>query len=473
MRAFDRKIGKNRSLSLASMFGAFVFMQFTVLGLANHAGEGCLTTAQRDMVYYSLQIFVIAGYVLYSLFYRFMQGKRAGKPAAVSVFGLFPVCCILLSLTRQDSVFYVAVSMAAALCLGALGGAAHLRMSMAAFSGAGAARCMGLGSSAAIVLQYLLQIRWGVTPFLPVFMLAAYVLFLFILERNVPEAVMDGERRKTHTPPRRIVFCIVIAAVFILFTCFYNETIHHLMIRSDYASANVYSWPRLMLVPGYLLFALIGDKRNGKYVPVTSLCIMLVTLLTVILIRSSEAYRLNMCLFYFSIAAFTSYYLLTFWRLAPGTKHPAFWAPFGRMLDSAMVLLTGAVNLSALPAPVVLGVDIAGVAVVILLMAVGGDLNLTEMPFAPETASDGAETPAALSPEEALSRMEERYQLTPREAEVLQKLLMTEDELQTIADSMYISRRVLGRHITAIYQKTGAKSRVGLYQIYHAISRET
>ena len=99
-------------------------------------------------------------------------------------------------------------------------------------------------------------------------------------------------------------------------------------IQSDYASYNVYSWPRLTLLPGYLLFAVIGDRKKGKYVPIAALCIMLITLLNVVLIGDSETYRLSMCLFYFAIAAFTSYYLLTFWRLAQGTKHPAFWAPF-------------------------------------------------------------------------------------------------------------------------------------------------
>lgn len=141
-----------------------------------------------------------------------------------------------------------------------------------------------------------------------------------------------------------------------------------------------------------------------------------------------------MCLFYFSIAAVTSNYLLTFWRLAPGTRHPALWAPFGRMLDSGMVLLTGAIHLSALPAPVVLGTDIAGIALVILMMAISRDLNLTEATAAPEIASPPPEiTPAApqllttISPQEALERMRDRYELTAREADVLQKLLLTED----------------------------------------------
>lgn len=70
----------NQSLLLTSLFGAFVFLQFTVLGLANHAGEGYLTTAQREFVYYGLQIFVILGFVLYSLFFVSARGNAGRTP---------------------------------------------------------------------------------------------------------------------------------------------------------------------------------------------------------------------------------------------------------------------------------------------------------------------------------------------------------------------------------------------------------
>lgn len=460
------KTAENQSLSLTGLFGAFVFLQFTVLGLANHAGEGYLSTAQRELVYYGLQIFVILGFLLYGLFTRFAAG-RGQSLAACAVPGLFLICCALLLFCGHDSLFYVVVAMTAALCVGALGGAAHWRMSMAAVEALPVARCMGLGSSAAIVLQYLLQIRWGVSPLLPVFMLAAFVLYLYIL-RQTPQAVTEREEKPQPTQPRRIVFSVLIAAVFILFAMFYNETIHHRMIQSSYA-ANVYSWPRLMMVPIYLLFAVTGDRKNGKLVPIVSFCVMLIALLNVILVGNAGAYWLNMCFFYFAIAAYTCYYLLTFWRLAPGTKRPAFWAPFGRMLDSAMVLLTVAIHLSALPAPVVLGADIAGIALVVVLMAIGGDFNLTETPepVPAEPIPAGPEEPPLLSQEEALARMRERYALTAREAEVLRELVCTEDKQSIISERLNIKVKTLQDYVTRIYRKTGCTTRVGLSELYH------
>lgn len=46
-------------------------------------------------------------------------------------------------------------------------------------------------------------------------------------------------------------------------------------------------------------------------------------------------------------------------------------------------------------------------------------------------------------------------------------LVNTEDGLQTIADNLYVSRRTLERYVSAIYEKTGARSRIGLVTLYN------
>lgn len=475
-----------KSKALTCLFGTFVFLQFTVLALANHAGEGYFSTSQRELVYYALQVFVILGYLLYSLFDRFCPGKHIRNIVLYSVFGIFFGCTAMMLMSGYDSLRYVIISMAAALCLGGIGGTVHLRMSLETMKGTDTARCMGLGSAAAILLQYLLQIRTGLIPLLPFFMLTAFLLFLFILLRSYPETVIEEEKKPQMTPPGRIVISVLITAAFLFFTCFYNEYIHHLQIQSDYEPYNVYSWPRLMLIPVYLLFAVIGGKKSGKYVPLTSLCIMLFALLNVVLTGNPGMYWLNMCVFYCVIAAFTSYYLLTFWRLAPGTRHPALWAPMGRILDSAVVLAAGSIRLSSVPVPVILGVYIAGIAMIILLMTINGDFNLngeprTEpqpvpetvpplsdvLPSASEIVSDISIEVPFLSPEETLMRMQDRYQLTSREADVLRELVLTEDKQAIISERLSIQVKTLQDYVTRLYRKTGAATRAGLTDLYH------
>lgn len=468
----------SKKLDLTLMFGGFAFLQFTVLALANHAGEGYLSTGQRELVYYELQVFVILGFLLYAVFARLCGAYRklSDNRSIISyiILGIFSVCVAVMLYTGNNSMFYVIDSMLAVLSLGMIGGMTHYRMSAETVVRTDVARSMGIGSIVAVVLQYWLQIRFGISPLLVIFMLVSLLIMAYILPGKEIETVVEEDKeaeenkKAENTISRRILLSILIVAVLVLLACFYNEYIHHLQIQSDYGAYNVYSWPRLMLVPGYFLFAMIGDRDNGKYVPITSLCIMLIMMLTVVLVGNPEMYWLNMCLFYCSIAAFTSYYLLTFWRLAPKTKNPALWAPFGRITDSAMVLIAGGIHMSALPIPVVIGADIAGVIVIILIMAANGDFNLGDSQ-AGQTAEpvEAIRIPDILSEEEVLERIREIYHLTPRETEVLRELVLTDDTQTVISERLTIQVRTLQNHVTQIYRKTGVTTRAGLSDLYH------
>lgn len=54
----------------------------------------------------------------------------------------------------------------------------------------------------------------------------------------------------------------------------------------------------------------------------------------------------------------------------------------------------------------------------------------------------------------------------------MEKLLTTEDGVQEIADNLYISRRMVQRYISSIYEKTETKTRLGLFQSYMNFTAE-
>ena len=70
--------------------------------------------------------------------------------------------------------------------------------------------------------------------------------------------------------------------------------------------------------------------------------------------------------------------------------------------------------------------------------------------------------------EEALVLYAEKIGLTAREGEVYTALLTTDLGVQEIADGLFVSRRVAQRHISAIYEKAGVTTRVGLYREFDA-----
>ncbi|MGN0389294.1 MAG: LuxR C-terminal-related transcriptional regulator [Wujia sp.] len=80
--------------------------------------------------------------------------------------------------------------------------------------------------------------------------------------------------------------------------------------------------------------------------------------------------------------------------------------------------------------------------------------------------------PFVASDKKYLQKFSDEFHLTEREAEILEKLVTTEDGVQEIADTLYISRRNLQRYIASIYEKTGAKSRIGVLQTYMTLVLE-
>ena len=91
------------------------------------------------------------------------------------------------------------------------------------------------------------------------------------------------------------------------------------------------------------------------------------------------------------------------------------------------------------------------------------------MPEAAEGPTPGAAPSAddaAIDPEAHLADFAGRFSLTPREIEVLATVTADERPLKHVAADMGISLRVLQRHLTSLYQKTGTQSRVGLTKLF-------
>ena len=98
--------------------------------------------------------------------------------------------------------------------------------------------------------------------------------------------------------------------------------------------------------------------------------------------------------------------------------------------------------------------------------------NAAEMGNAPGESRENVREPAR----DEVRRMEafaEDFSLTEREKEVLRVLLVSEENVQDIAEQLLISRAALYRHIASLNEKTGTKSRIGLVQFYYTYQGRT
>ncbi|MBR6914841.1 MAG: hypothetical protein IKN36_00640 [Clostridia bacterium] len=438
------------------LFSSFMFIQLVFLRLGNQAGLGLLPGGLAEQVYYLIQVFVILGFALFAIIKK-ASGTVFQRVGALCSVAFLAHCTLFMLFIPPDTFAALILTAVGSVHLGFVGGCVYLKMAEAAHGGVRVEICMAVGCSSAILLQYLLQLEWTLAPVLAILSAASAVCLALSLFRRRsaddvrPAAVPAG------IPAKTIVFTSLIAAALLLFPSFFNGYIHHLQIASGYTEYNVYTWPRLMMIPAYMLFGTVATVRRGRYLPITALCAAIAALLNSVLVWSGVGYLVNMCLFYVAIAASVAYYDLVFWRIAMRTKRPEIWASAGRILDSACVLAAGAARISALPVVAVVSVDAALLAATIVLMALNGDFNFSHRPDPLRPAAPGTDP---------FPVIRDRYGFTDSETRVFRELVLTEDKQTAIGDRLSIKLRTVQANVTSIYRKTGASTRSGLVQIY-------
>ena len=451
--------------ALASLyFASFMFLQFVILRMGNQAGRGFLPDERQEKVYIFLQVFVICGIALHAVLNAALKKESALKAVSAAALAFCGVCFAIMLFAPVNTAFYLTVTFAGVFCLGYTAGRVYLLMSGFYASGLKVGACMGIGYSAALLLQFFLQLQWFIKPAVAVLALCAFAALGLIFPDGKPDGEAQEERAERVSAGKMISAC-VIAAGFLSFTAFYSGYIHRLQIASGYTEFNVYTWPRLLMIPGMLAFGLIGDHKKGRLLPLVTLCFSVVALLNAVLAGKTEAYRLNMCLYYIALSAAVAYYDLTFWKLAPGTKNPAVWSVAGRVIDSITVIPFCLVSLTDAAPGVVLSLNIAALAAVIAVMAVNGDLDLSKR----RTLRENTDSP--VSEDEAMASVAERYKLTPSELRVFRSLVLTEDKQSVIAEKLSVKLRTVQANVTPIYRKTGVATRSGLLQIYHDVQK--
>ena len=461
------------SWTCAAALAAYVFLNTVTFRLGSHGGGAYLAAPQQELMYYVHQVFYVLGLLSFPLARRVLRGGRGQRTLTAGALLAYAVCAAALLFGRGVFVYYCAAS-GAVFCLGFLGGRVCLRASAASAAGVRVGACMGVGFAAAYALQYLLQLWRGASPLLPLAMLAALAALAWLLPRGADAEKEPGRAAETRgrVPMRSLVCVCVVTAALVLLNCFFDGYIERLQVATGYETYSAFGRQRLLLVPGCLLFGLLGDARGGRYMPLAVLCAALPAMLSPVLTGTPGMYRLNLCLFYVGVAAMASYLHLAFWRLAPKTGCPALWACFGRALEGTVGVAAWLAGLSRFSAAAVLAVEAASLAALLAAMAVDGQLDLSDLlrdeaAAGPVPTPAGGVPPSAAEPPDAdpVAALRDRCGLTPREAEVLRALLTSDGDQQQIAGELHITVSTLQHHTTSIYRKTGAESRAGLYRL--------
>lgn len=360
------------------------------------------------------------------------------------------------------------------LALGYIGAAVHHGFSLVSYESEVSGRALGIGMGAASLLEYLAE-TLGMTP--AVFVVCVVLSALAILW-------LDGRPARRwlydHRPsPQQVSGVSRGGSIVLLAVAAAAMTLDYGLLDGvlvwNYANGNILS-TGLSKIAYSLSLPFVGvlfDLKKGRLRSLITICAMFLVAAAVPAAETPE----GMPAAAFIAGIYGSFYVMylsaSFMRVAPKTSCPEIVASMGRAI-SCLVGALGALFARLLfeSLGVVVTVTLSCLLSVVCLLVLVRDIawgiteNLDE-----EKAGIGEglnQMPALPSRKEALALYAEKIGLTAREGEVYTALLTTDLGVQEIADGLFVSRRVAQRHISAIYEKAGVTTRVGLYREFDA-----
>lgn len=334
--------------------------------------------------------------------------------------------------------------------------------------------------------------------------------------------------RLDHMTPRAAV--IVIFALVLLFSVLFNTLYTFIDIGSPWTSQYTNVTPRVLMAVGGFAGGVLFDLHRARYLGIVMFWMMLLSVGAMLGVEAGGPYVIGEVVYFLGSGVFMTFYTTMFIWIAQLLRTPDLWCSMGRALNNVTAIAIGApallvidltspVAVIALLIPLIIGINALLFAAGMLDLhprprgdevagyaaqqggVIGSAGNITPGQAAvgectpaagnatpgpdgsdasAQRAADGmpeaAEGPtpgtapsaddAAIDPEAHLADFAGRFSLTPREIEVLATVTADERPLKHVAADMGISLRVLQRHLTSLYQKTGTQSRVGLTKLF-------
>ena len=193
-------------------------------------------------------------------------------------------------------------------------------------------------------------------------------------------------------------------------------------------------------------------------------CITILSVLCIVSIEMSGLLYIGLMIFYVSAGFFAIYLMTSFMSFSIKTEKPDVWAGLGRAINNLSAVIT------TLPALTLLGSKMNVTIIVtalILFVLISIFMVLYFLQYRHVDEKEEEIPQNVLEDEELFEAFSDAYSLTPKEKEVLRLLLTTEDNIQDIAEQLFISRAALYRHIGSLNEKTETKSRIGILQCYY------
>ncbi|WP_434311208.1 LuxR C-terminal-related transcriptional regulator [Hominifimenecus sp. rT4P-3] len=415
-----------------------------------------------------------AGFLLYPLFHRFC--KKRLKIIISAVISLASILCIALICTGTAYTMTFIMGLVLFLLLGLFGSAAFYVSMRMMKTDRYLARTVGISYALGILLQFannnLVRSEIAQAIILSVFLMLLVCMLIkndrIYCEKDEPSADPTASDEKTKDDAEKTkkgaIVGILMVLLVVLMTFIFSTLDNAVTLAHANGTMDIGQWPRILLTLSGLTAGFVFDIKNRKYMGLIMYCIMILSTICIVVLKFAGPFLVGLIVFYLSAGFFAVFFTSGFMELARHMRTPALWAGMGRAINNITAAVIASLVLTLLSTES----SIAVIVLVLFLFAavsiVAAAYTFQKKIFMEQLITDAAD---AITEKEKLRKFSEVFSFTEREAEVFNCLVNTEDNVQTIAESLYVSRRTLERYISAIYEKTGVKSRVGLLNLYN------
>jgi len=378
-------------------------------------------------------------------------------------------------------------NVAVALMLGLLGGFTNYCMAMGLTESRFSGRIFGISGAVAFLLQVLCERMVFARFILVAVLLMGFGLTAWFVRRYSEIWLLEDapEYASADDEEHRLSAAVIVLGMFVCVMfgvpSFLGDAMQWNLMRHENVMFS-YTWPRLGGCIGYLLLGMAADIGKRRYLPLVCLSGEFLLCLTFFGFGAENPSSMALFLYSTLMLCWNGWHTLFFWDFAPKTRRPDLWANVGRSI-STVILGIAALWVPEISAGAAVGICVAVLVVVMILLAFYGMLpeksasSVTgkETSWVEEKAAgeekgleSNAQTEAAKSrdPGMRIRLFAERYALTPREVEIVQLVLMDDSSIKELAPKLAMSERVLYRHLSSIYEKTGTDGRLALLRLY-------
>lgn len=453
------------------------------------------------------------GFLFYPVF-KYLAVKKAAGLKYLGIFFCFLVGTVCYFLINRHPGYALTLTAGCVLffLLGILGSSIHYLCSLLLIQDSLLPAVVGFGYAFGILLQFINNNFVSNTAISALILSLSLVLLLFLLTR-----IRLKHTVRTDTPLKTRILTLhplrtglLLAGTIALMTCIFSTLDSEMTLLHASGELNLGSLPRLLLALSGICAGILFSKIRERYQNLFMFCVMLFSTICVVLLQVDGSILISFIIFYLSAGIFAVYFTVSFMSLSYHTRVPELWAGLGRAVNNLCAVcisrLTMMLVSSGNPAVIYIITLVIFVVTGIALFVYTVQADTYVAPSDPTLhamdilsgsavassedsqhlfsgssdchtkstasvipASPGPSRPSSTSDRELHFRQfSDHFALTDREKEVLKVLLTSDENMQELADRLYISRTMLYRHVASLNKKTSTKSRISLIQFYYS-----